>query len=413
MSRYIEKLVESLKALTGKGGSLVIPEKIYGGKVYPKPKFSDLNAVHIGDPDIRAAIDFIGDVAVGNGFETTMNKKYTTKSGGLTAKEIVDDKCKKFGMDELSQEFIRDLVGYGNSVIWHKNPVKIEVLARVLPGTIQSFDFDAETNLIFKGVKTLHKEFPADELIWMAYGRIGKTSIGVGILQSLCTALKTETGDRPPFAEIKNRVQKSMMEQIEKFSAYNELWVLGGIDDAKAKEYHTKIQALKNSRLVFNPKKEQTARVHQLVPERMRGLDFYAETLWNSFYLALNTPYPKLILGGGAGFTEAAANAAVKMGDTRISALRRYAKRVIETQIFDRWVIEEGLDPHAAQVRLNWQLVEKPNWDVLLPLLEKTWELKGISDSEWRGILINLGVSLQEKELPKTEQTDESSEARP
>lgn len=403
MSQVIHRLSESLRSLAGRGASLVIPEKAYGGRVYPDPTFEKMNDVHIGDSDIGSSIQFISDVAVGNGFEVTMNEDYkqTVISGeyyGLTAVELIREKCDFFGMDELTQEITKDLVGYGNSILWQKNPVKIETLARILPGTIKEFKFDDESGLILEYVKTSKASFPADELIPFMYNRIGKTAIGVGILQALCTALKLKKGgSRPPMAEIKNRIQKSMMEQIEKFSAYNELWILPGVSDKKLSTYHSKIQKLYNARMVFN---KPDAKVIQLVPERMRGLDFYAETLWNSFYLALGTAYPKLVLGGAGGFTEAAANAAVAMGERRIAALQRFEKRMIETFIFDKWVAEEGLDPIKAQVRLNWQIIDKPKMETLLPMLEKTWELKGITTPEWRDVLIKCGVNLKSAELP-------------
>jgi len=379
-----------------KEGSLVIPEKTYSGIVYPEPSFSDMYEVQMGDPDISSSIDFIADVAVGNGFQTTMNKNYTeTTKDGRTAKEIVDDYCRIFGMDELCQEIACDVIGYGNCFLWVKNKKKIEEIMRILPGTITSFKFD-NTGINLAEIKTSYGTFSADEVVHFSFKRRGKTALGVGILQALCSGL----GERPSFAEIKNRIQKAMMEQIEKFSAYNELWIIPGVSDVKLAEYSAKIKQLKNERLAFN---RPDARVIQIVPERMRGLDFYAETLWNSFYLALATPYPKLILGGGAGFTEAAANAAVTMGERRISALQRYLKRVAEMQIFDVWVAQEGLDPVQAQVRLNWQIVEKPKMESLLPLLARTWELGGLTLTEWRKILIGIGVNLETAEKPEAQ----------
>ena len=402
MASYLSKLLEATKSIISRG-SLVISDAVISGRVYPDPTYETMNGVHIGDPDIRAAIDFIADVAVGGGIQNSMNESYTTKTlakingednefRGLTAKELVDAKCEVFGVDELLQENSRDLIGYGNSWLWTKNPVKIEILARILPGIVQGFTYDKETGLFLTGVQTQKKTYPAEELIPFSYNRIGKDPLGVGILQSLCTSMHTEKGDRPPFAEIKNRIQKAFMEQIEKFSAYNELWVLPGVSDAKLAEYSAQVKALNNQRLVFN---KADAKVIQLIPERMRGLDLYAQMLWDSFYLALQTPYPKLILGGGAGFTEASANAAVNMGERRIYSLQRYEKRKWENNVFNRWISEAGLDPHLAGVRMNWQLGEKIKPDILAQLLLETWKNKGINTDEWRDFLKDYGVDLK------------------
>jgi len=65
---------------------LVVPSRTYRGAYYPDPSFQTQNLLHRGDPDIRASIDFISDVAVSDGFETSMNEKYEQTIGdGRTA----------------------------------------------------------------------------------------------------------------------------------------------------------------------------------------------------------------------------------------------------------------------------------------------------------------------------------------
>lgn len=395
----LKRLSEGLKSIISgirKTGTLMVPEKTWGGRVYPDPTFERMMEVHLGDPDVESALEFIGGIAVGNGFETIVNEEY---SEAETAKEIIDNNCKEFGLDQLTQEMAVDIIGYGNCWFWKGNPEKIEYLARISPGTIKACEF-SDDGLFLKSVQTTYYKFPANELIWLKTNRIGKTPLGVGILQKLCTALKTTSGEtRAPFAEIKARVQEAMATQIEKFSAPNQMWVLPDCPDDKLVTYHAKIQKFKQgTRLAYN---KAGATVIQAIPERMRGLDFYAETLWNSFYLALATPYPKLILGGGPGFTEASAKAAERIGERKIFTLQRYLKRVIETEIFDVWLMQEGLDPKQAQPRLNWRLSDRPKMEVLLPLLHGTWLKKGMTTEEWRKILMNIGVDLETKEVPE------------
>jgi hypothetical protein len=70
---------------------------------------------------------------------------------------------------------------------------------------------------------------------------------------------------------------------------------------------------------VFNPPAGTDAKITQVVAERMRGLDFYVETLEDEFLLGLETPLAKLVTK--TGFTEASADAALEIGERRVLAL--------------------------------------------------------------------------------------------
>lgn len=375
------------EAFVRKHGAVAFPE---GGKSendYLEPSFEKMADLFLGDPDVAASIEFIASVPVGNGFETVMDDEYKEMSDGETAKEVVDQKCKEFGLDELLQEMAQDLVGYGNVFVWKANPVKFLKCERIAPGTISKLEFNDEK------LTRLHlgwnKSLDGAEVIWLPYNRMGKTRLGVGILQTLLTSFQ----NRPPFATIKANVQKAMSEQIENFSAYNEVYVFEGIPDADVPIYNSKIQQMKKGiRITTN----RPAEIVRSIPERMRGLDFYVETLWNSFYLALKTPYPKLILGGG--FTEASANTALTVSAYSTSRLQRFLKRNVETLFFDKWIEEAGLDSAQAKVRLNWRLLRMPDMSVLMSILAKLVELGTLKSSEMRKILADMGLPIERPE---------------
>jgi len=384
--------------LTGKTGNLLFAEVGREGKVTPDPTFDKLNDILIGDPDTSSAIDFISDVTMGLGMETTWNSKYTEKTlsnnadfPNMTAKEVVDRKSEIYGLDQLKQEVVKDVVGYGNSVIWKGQEEGQRI--RILPSMIDQFQFD-DTGLRLKAIKTKYKTFQADEVIWYAYNRIGKTPIGIGILHTLGTALKYGGEEREAFATIKARIQQAMTNQIEIFSAPNQMWVLPKVPDLLLKKYHAEINKLKKGkRLAFN---KEGASVIQAVPERMRGLDFYVEILWNSFYLALQTPLPKLFTTPG--FTQASASAALKMGERKVFALQRYIKRMTEQEYYVPWLKEEGLDHIQASVRLNWRMIQRPDTNVLLPVLQRSREVGDLSQEEYRTVLAEMGVPIDPAE---------------
>ena len=370
-----------------KHGAVAFPEAGKSEKVYLEPNFETMADLFLGDPDVAASIEFIASVPVGNGFETVMDDAYREMSDGKTAKEVVDEQCKLFGFDELLQEMAQDAVGYGNIFVWKANPAKFLKCERIAPGAITKIEFNNEK------LSRLHlgwnKSIDGDEVIWLPYNRMGKTRLGVGILQTLLTSFQ----NRPPFATIKANVQKAMSDQIENFSAYNEVYVFEGIPDADVSVYNSKIQQMKKGiRITTNRKAE----IVRSIPERMRGLDFYVETLWNSFYLALKTPYPKLILGGG--FTEASANTALTVSSYSTSRLQRFLKRNVETLFFDKWIEEAGLDSAQAKVRLNWRLLRMPDMSVLMSILAKLVELGSLKSGEMRKILADMGLPIEHPE---------------
>ena len=388
MSSLIKRFAE---AIIGQRGSVAFPESNKQEQVYPEPDFQSMTQLLLGDPDVAASIEFISGVSVGNGFETIMNSTYKELSNGKTAKQVVDQKCKDFGFDELVQEIAQDIIGFGNSFIWKGNAAKFETCTRILPYYIQKADFKQGklSKLLMQSIWST-KEIDGKELVWLSNNHMGEDYLGVGVLQGLLTSYQ----GRPCFAKIKAQVQKAMAEQIENFSGYSEIWMFEGVPDKDVSGYNARVQTLKKGgRITTN----RPAKIERSIPERMRGLDFYAETLWNSFYLALKTPYPKLVLGGS--FTEASANAAVAIGEFRSTALRRYLKRVIETEFFDKWVEEAGLDSQQARVRLHWRLLRMPDMSVLMSILAKFVELGTLKSSEIRRILIDMGLPLTMEEV--------------
>lgn len=186
-----------------------------------------------------------------------------------------------------------------------------------------------------------------------------------------------------------------MSETIYKFGAPNELWSLPGLDKKRIKKVRSEISkiGLKGYRFVWNPPKGTEAKVQSIVAERMRGLDFYVETLEDEFVLGLQTPLAKLITK--TGFTEASANAALEIAERRVMALQRFMKRSVEGHLFDRVVAAAGLDPKQAQVRLNWGM-EQPEFE-LSDVLD-AYDRSAIDRKEVRKILIQLGWPLLEEE---------------
>jgi len=353
---------------------LTTTEKVMG--VSPEVSFKTMTKLYLGDLGARASVDFLADQIAGVGFHTTVNEEYTEQSEGKTAKEIVDEFCEKYGLDEVLQESARCLVGWGNVFWWLGNPKKIEFLRLVPLEIIKDngikFTNEGQIERIELDWKREPPQILGDELIHLAYNVLTAKPLGIGVLQSLCTPLDIGDGEqREPFYQIKAKIHSGMADTVYTFGAPNELWTFPGLSKEKLQEYLAQIKNIprRGSRFVFNPPAGSDAKVQPIVAERMRGLDFYVETLEDEFVLDLQTPLAKLVTK--TGFTEASATAALEIAERRVLALQRFLKRGVERHLFDRVVAQAGLDPKQAQVRLNWGIREALDYEKLTALLSQ------------------------------------------
>lgn len=377
MQNPITRMFQSVKeALAPQRSALFLTstEKVMG--VSPDVSFKTMTNVYLGDLTARASVDFLADQVAGMGFYTTMNEEYAEKSDGKTAKEIVDQFCEEQGLDEVLQQSARYLFGWGNVFWWLGNSKKIELVKPVPLEIIKDngikFTDEGELERIELDWKRQPAQIPGDELIHLACNVLTSKPLGIGVLQSLCTSLNIGDGEsREPFYQIKGKIHSGMADTIYTFGAPNELWSFPGLSKERLQEYVAQIKETprRGARFIFNPPVGADAKVQPIVAERMRGLDFYVETLQDEFVLGLQTPLAKLVTK--TGFTEASANAALGIAERRVFALQRFLKRGVERHLFNRVVTQAGLDPKQAQVRLNWGIKESLDYEKLTALLSQ------------------------------------------
>jgi len=395
---------------------LTTTEKAMG--VSPEVSFRTMTNVYLGDLAARASIDFLADQVAGAGFYTTMSEDYGELSEGKTAKQVVDEFCEEHGFDEVLLESAKYLVGWGNVFWWVGNPRKIEFLKPVPLEIIKNngirFDGEGQIERLELEWKREPQQIHGDELVHLATNALTAKPLGIGILQSLCTPLDIGDGEqREPFYKIKSKIQSGMADTVFNFGAPNELWTFPGVSKERLQEYLAQIKTIprRGARFVFNPPVGSDAKVQPVIAERMRGLDFYVETLQDEFVLGLQTPLAKLITK--TGFTEASAKAALEIAERRVLALQRFLKRSVERLLFARIVAQAGLDPKQAQVRLHWGMPESLDYEKLTALLSQLIVIlrdigpNVITSAELRKILRDVAKLPLEEEI----QVQESMEA--
>jgi len=368
--------------------------------VVPQVSFEDMMEIYEGHPAVASAINFLAWQAVGAGFYTGQNEEYTELKDGKLAKEYIDDWNEQVGLDEMLQITAVYVVGFGNA-FWHKvdgdinnvQIIPIQAVERLIPADrkVQAVSPWSRIEALKLTPKYGNKLIPWDEIIHFCYKPIRGDGFGTGLIHKLCKRMPVGDGEvRYSYAEIIGRIEDSIMKQFEKFGAPNELWIFPGVPEKTLKEYHGRIQDLPRSGARFTTNAEK-AKVQQIIPERARGFDAYLETLYNVFYLALETPLPKLFTTPG--FTEASARAAIEVAERKVQALQRFLKRIVERQVWGEVLRKAGYDPVKAEVRLYWGMPEKPEFNVRDVL--EAYDIGLVDRDEARKILLELGWPIE------------------
>ena len=187
-------------------------------------------------------------------------------------------------------------------------------------------------------------------------------------------------------------MQKAMIDQFEKFSAPNELWIFRNLGQDELATYANQLRKIprKGARFAYNDE----ADVKQATQQLGRGWEAYAESIINDFLLGLQTPIPRLFTTPG--FTEASARAALEAAERKVMAIQRFIKRTVEAEVFSPLLRASGHDPLEAKVRISWGQPEIPELQVpdMLTALEKG----AISREELRAMLTKSGWELGQGE---------------
>jgi len=388
----VSGLVRRLRSALGHAReATVVPVwEVSAGEV-PEVPFAVMLAIYRGDPMARAAVDFLADQVVGAGFYTSVDEGY---EGAAEAKRVVDRFNEQVNLDGLLQVAAREIIGFGNS-FWEKvTPGDLRSL-RILP--IASIERIRRTR---RGAPTAYVQSASygggslrpEQVIHFRWNPVNSEAEGCGLLRTLAEGLGTGDGSREPFYRMKARMQQAMMEQFEKFSAPNELWIFPKLsrDDTHAYARQVKKVPRKGARFVTNV---EGAEVKQVVAERRRAFDGYVENIINDYVLGLQTPLPKLFTTPG--FTEASARAALEVAERKVRSLQRFIKRVVEREVFAPVIRQAGLDPDAAKCRLNWG--RPPVREVEIGDVLKAFELGAIRRDELRKNLAKSGWELWEE----------------
>jgi hypothetical protein len=354
MSSALRKFVEAFPVKSKSGYTSPQPPFVYDTPTLP---LSDVIKLYERDPTCKASVDLIAASVVGSGFYTTVNENYPKAS---QAKQVIDDFSENVGLDSLLNDMAKMLVACGNDFWLKLSPQNIQTLYRLPIDAVehvqQNYIEEKTLKLPYKieGYKLRHTyggdTLSPNALVHWRINCLDTSGYGTGMLQVLLHSLTFQSIKRPAYASMKAKIERVMPRIFEKYAGPDVLALLENADDATILQFQ---QAIRNRSeegawLFYSGKGD----IKPVAIDPNARFEFYVDHIINQFYLGCETPLPRLF--STPGFTEASANAALELQKMLMQPLQRYIKRQVERELFTPILIQAGLDPIHAQVRLNW-----------------------------------------------------------
>ncbi|MEM3387780.1 MAG: hypothetical protein QXN08_08965 [Nitrososphaerales archaeon] len=364
----------------------------------PEPAFTTLVEIYKKDEDAKAAVDFYAQAIVGQGFHTTCAEGYEE------AKRAVDQFAESVGLDIYLLEVAKEIVAYGNSFTELISPSNLKDL-KILPiGCTWQIYRSLDGNVLkIEQHKPPNKvEFRPEEIIHWRWSPVNGEAFGRGLLHSLSETLtytlkfsdgSSTTRVVPSLYKIKAMLRDDLRKLLHHYIPKS-AWVFIDASDSWIQTQANLIGKLDaGERIAVN----KDVKIVEETLDLRGKLDFILQYFENAYIKALQTPIIKLFTTPG--YTEASARVVQEQFERLIRSLQRYIKRVVERKIFSLIVMQEGYDPVAASVRLNWGQVEPPK--VEFEHLLRAGELGFIRVDEVRRILAKIGFQLTEEAQSK------------
>ncbi|MEM3463890.1 MAG: hypothetical protein QW667_07315 [Candidatus Bathyarchaeia archaeon] len=395
MSKVLRRLAEAftLKARSG----YVSPQPTIVFET-PEIPLADVIRLYEREPACKASVDLLAASAVGMGFYTTVNEKYARAED---AKKIVDEFNERVNLDGLLCEMARVLIACGNDFWLKITPERLSELHRLPIDAIERIE---QSTLQNGGLKIPHRVYAyklrqnyggerlrPETVIHWRINCLGLSEFGTGVLQVLLHTLTFQSDRRPAYAWMKAKIERVMPKIFEKYAGPDVLALLEKADANTIQKFEKAIKSRPEEGvwLFYSGRGD----IKPITIDPRARFEYYIEHIVNQFYLGCETPLPRLF--SAPGFTEASARAALELQDILIKPIQRYIKRQVEHAIFVPLLVQAGLDPYEARVRLNWGTPKTPQ--VSIADMLKAAELGLIRPEEFRKNAVKWGWELWEK----------------
>ena len=386
-----------LASKTTKENAIIVPNyRVAIGEFQVESIRSALDA-YTHDSDIYNAVNFISNAALSQGFYVTGEESYW--NGKVV--DLVEDFNRSIrwgnrrgekGLAELLRIVTKELLYGGNTFIEMLSPKNLQMLNQVeLSSIYRIYRNEAgDINKIQQLIGGRFNDLDPDSIIHIPWLQIDREPFGRGLIQPLIAPRIDIKGKPiPPLYVIKATLEYDIYRMIHRRGVPRSLWSFPEAGDELIQAY---AESLKDPDVdaSFTTNNKVDIAVEQGGPAQ--GLSNLISYLDKRFQAGLQTPINNLL--NSSGYTEASARTAEELGGLIIKDLQMRLKHAIENELYDRIILQAGMDPKKARIELHWGAKSEP--DYTLNDLATMFDRKLVTPSEARKILRKIGWELED-----------------
>lgn len=377
--------------------AIIVPNyRVATGEFQPENVRSAIDA-YIHDSDIFNAVNFISNAALSPGFYVTGNEEYW--NGKVV--DLVEDFNRSIrwgnrrgekGLAELLRIVTKELLYGGNTFIEMLTPNNLQMLNQVELSSIYKIyrNEAGDVNKIQQQIGGRFNDLDPETIIHIPWLQIDREPFGRGLIQPLispCTDLKGQ--QIPPLYKIKASLQFDIWRMIHRKGVPRSIFSFPEAGDELIQVYQ---EALKDPDVdvSFTTNAKVDVAVEQGGPAQ--GIANLILFFDKRFQAGLQTPINNLL--NSSGYTEASSRTAKELGGLIVKDLQMRLKQAIETELYDRIILQAGLDPKKARIELHWGSKEEPEYT--LTDLGNMFDRRLVTISEARKMLRKIGWELED-----------------
>jgi hypothetical protein len=380
--------------------AIIVPlYRVATGEYQPENVQSAIDA-YLHDTDIFNAINFISNAALSDGFYVTGDEDY--KNGKVV--DLVEDFNQNIrwgnrrgekGLAELLRITTKEMLYGGNTFIEMLTPKKLLMLNQVQLSSVYKI-FRNEAGDISKIQQLIGgrlNDLDPDTIIQIPWLQIDREPFGRGLIQPLIAPRTDVKGKQiPPFTKIKASLEYDIWRMLHRRGVPRSIFSFPSAGDELIQSYSKELKD-PDIDASFATNNEVSVASEQGGPAQ--GINNLVIWLDKKFQCGLQTPVNNLL--NSSSFTEASARVAEDLGALIIKDVQMRLKQAIETELYERVVMQGGFDPRLAKIVLHFG--SKSDYEYTLADLWEGFDRSLVSFEEARKIMRKIGWELEDDSL--------------
>lgn len=380
-----------------KDNAIIVPNyRVATGEFQPENVRSAIDA-YIHDTDIFNAVNFISNAALSPGFYVTGSEDYW--NGKVV--DLIEDFNRSIrwgnrrgekGLAELLRIVTKELLYGGNTFIEMLSPNNLQMLNQVELSSIYKIyrNEAGDVNKIQQQIGGRFNDLDPETIIHVPWLQIDREPFGRGLIQPLISPCMDLKGQQiPPLYKIKASLQFDIWRMIHRKGVPRSIFSFPEAGDELIQVYQ---DALKDPDVdvSFTTNAKVDVAVEQGGPAQ--GIANLILFFDKRFQAGLQTPINNLL--NSSGYTEASSRVAKELGGLIVKDLQMRLKQAIEAELYDRIILQAGLDPKKARIELHWGAKSEPEYT--LTDLGNMFDRRLVTVSEARKMLRKIGWQLED-----------------